>query len=360
MKLTPTQAQEDHSDIMVEDRFCADFSEPGTGKTLTALLAAKKAGLRNLLIIVPTIVREQWAQQAADMFNPDQIQVLKTGKDKIDLAKARILIVTYGIAKRKEMHVQLCNWQAMGVILDEAHALKGLDTQATKAVYGAAKGLPGIIDGAQYVWPLTGTPIRRYPDDLYPMLRALFPRSMAKPGKHKANLSYDDFLNRFCVVEKRRFGNMRFPTSVITGAKNLEKLKDITDSISVKRYLVEMASELPPVTFGTLNVPMDEKAILSALLEDDEDTYRELLNSKASFDDKLKSMLASIEGEQPDTFLATVRAEIGRQKATDKSLIQYIVDLDDPVTLAGFTATAFDIETESAGFVAARARFLGL
>lgn len=36
------------------------------------------------------------------------------------------------------------------------------------------------------------------------------------------------------------------------------------------------------------------------------------------------------------------------------------LDLDDAVALAGFAASAFDVEGEAPGFVAAQLRFLGL
>lgn len=325
MRLTPTPTQLAHAEQMASAGIMLDRSEPGTGKTLTSLLAAKLSDLPGtvnfrLLIVVPTIVREQWAVEAADMFPKAEIKVVKTGRDH-DFSGASIVIVTYGIAKAGKMHAALRAWKAKLVILDEAHALKNRLSLVTRKVLGDGDQ-QGLIGHALFVWPLTGTPVRRYPDDLYPLFARLWPHQIKVPGKRWV-MSYDQFTDMYCTTEMRKFGGMHQAMRVITGARNEAKLALKIKDISVKRLLSDMARELPPVTYSVLNIPVDEKPLADALRKD---AIAAGLEADQSLDEWLKDLL-----EAGDTFLATVRNELAKQKSQSKELIRYILDLDDPV-----------------------------
>jgi SNF2 family DNA or RNA helicase len=332
--------------MMAELGFFLDRSEPGTGKTLTSLTAARIVRdkgpytRQRILIVVPTIVREQWYKEARGMFPDSSIQVIKTGKDRVE-DSADIIIVTYGIAKSTATHIRLVEWQAEIVIFDEAHALKNISAVVTKKMYGNATS-EGVIKHAKWVWPLTGTPIRRWPDDLYPMFSALFSEHMKQMGK-RWKMTHRDFIRNFCETELRKYGGMRVAQEMIVGAKNVPQLTNMLEAVSVKRYLRDMASELPAVTYSTLNVPVDEGALIGALLKDEPglmDFYR---NDDSELNDKLKALLAEgIDGSKPETYLATVRAELARQKATSPEFLTYLRDLDEPVIVFAWHVDAIE------------------
>ncbi|CAH1755679.1 7416_t:CDS:10 [Entrophospora sp. SA101] len=102
----------------------AIFSEMRTGKTPTALMTFRQWPVNKLLIIVPSILQQQW--QKSDTFKIDSLRFKK-------------------LKKRKEVNSLYC------VIIDEAHFLRNHQSQQSKSIY-TLKDVP-------YKMALTGTPV---------------------------------------------------------------------------------------------------------------------------------------------------------------------------------------------------------
>ena len=340
-KLEPTPLQLRHATEMAEATFMLDRSDPGAGKTLTAIAALYMRSQTyyeymspKALIIVPTIVRDQWATQIADWFPHSSIHVPKNGKD-LPEAHVDIIVTTYGLCRQAKMRMALTNWRPRQIILDECHNLKNHAGKTTQAILGQRR-LPGIATGADWLLGLSGTLVRRYPDDVFPIVQYGAPQLLRKPGSRYA-MTYDDFVREFCVTERRQFGGMRSEQTMVTGAKNTKALAKILGEVSVYRSLEEMAGELPETTYGTLNVPLNDKPILAALLKDEPELYEAMsAASDVSLDERLKDLLRVSEDRDNETFMPTVRNVIGQQKARDPDLIRYIQDLDRPVVIFGW------------------------
>jgi len=169
--MTPLPTQIEDADFLVRQRRACLFSEPGTGKTLTALEAWNKVGGR-LVVVAPPIALGMWAKNIEDHCGK-RVQRIKSGKDKID-DKADAFVMSYAMAGKFFLQPNV-------LVLDEADALKTLSSERTKAVFGVrCKITQCLAYGVPYVWFLTGTPIRRYADDLYPVLQALWPDHLQK------------------------------------------------------------------------------------------------------------------------------------------------------------------------------------
>lgn len=252
MPLTPLPTQVADADFLVRRKRACLFSEPGTGKTLTALEAWKKVGGR-LVVVAPPIALRMWQTTIADHCGVN-VQRIKTGKDKID-PSADAYVLSYSLAGKFDLDADV-------LVLDEADALKTLNSERTKAVFGRNCGMTDCMAaGVEYVWFLTGTPIRRYADDLYPVLRALFRDDMAKG---LGITSIEGFRQRFCVSQMRRFHPRQPATWTVIGNRNEDELREFIygNDIAVRRTIHDVAAYMPPLTVRTVTVDFENSAEL--------------------------------------------------------------------------------------------------
>ena len=129
--------------------------EPGLGKTAQALMAAEVAEAFPLLVVVPNVVKMNWAREV-DKWIPGRRSTVVHG-DGTDIdAFSDVFIVNYDILDR---HVGwLSKFDFRGMVVDEAHFIKNRESQRSKMVQAVAKTIR-----ARLVHPLlialTGTPL---------------------------------------------------------------------------------------------------------------------------------------------------------------------------------------------------------
>ena len=245
--LTPLPTQVEDADFLVRQRRACLFSEPGTGKTLTALEAWKKVGGR-LVVVAPPIALGMWAKNIATHCGVN-VQRIKSSKDKIDAA-AEAYVMSYSMAGKFALRPDV-------LVLDEADALKTLSSERTKAIFGARCKMDDCLAmNVPYVWFLTGTPIRRYADDLYPVLQALWPDLLKK---YFGVSSLSGFQQHFCVTQMRRFHPRQPMKATVIGNKNEDQLRDFIykNKIAVRRTMADVAAFMPPLTIRTVTVDFD-------------------------------------------------------------------------------------------------------
>lgn len=138
--------------------------EVGLGKTIEAgiLLSQKWAERkRKLLIIVPSNLRKQWAQELQEkFFLPSMIletksfnDYLKTGNLNPFIQDAAIVICSYHFARAKGPYLRQINWDL--VTIDEAHRLRNVYKPANRianAIKDAVAHAPKVL--------LTATPLQ--------------------------------------------------------------------------------------------------------------------------------------------------------------------------------------------------------
>ena len=136
------------------------------------------------------------------------------------------------------------------VILDEVHFLKTRDSKRTQAVFGEkCDGVGGLIEKAEVVYAITGTPTPNNPSEIWTIARALFPKSIQRRGEP---MNFWQFVARFCETRNNDFGIQ------ITGGKNLESLRKSLSPFVLRRKKEQVLKDLPPIRFETL--PLDAKA----------------------------------------------------------------------------------------------------
>ncbi|MFE6963594.1 DEAD/DEAH box helicase [Agromyces sp. NPDC057679] len=149
-------AREGHRAFLLAD-------EPGLGKTAQSVLAASVANAYPLLAVVPNVVKMNWAREVERWTPHRRATVIHGDGDTLD-AFADVVIVNYDVLDRHMAWLSTLGFR--GMVVDEAHFIKNLQSQRSKNVLALAerirKSTPG---GNPLLLALTGTPLINDVDD---------------------------------------------------------------------------------------------------------------------------------------------------------------------------------------------------
>lgn len=169
------------------------FDEPGTGKTISALLGlvereAQGKPVLPIVVVSPASVVDPWvAAMQAWVPGWRTIAWRGTPAQRRELpGTADVYVVSYDTARNDAgtgaaRENPLLTVKARSLVVDEAHLIKTHTTQRSKAVRRLAKGA--------HVVGLTGTPITHHPANLWPSLEVLAPG--AQPSRER-------WVKRYC------------------------------------------------------------------------------------------------------------------------------------------------------------------
>ncbi|ONI70090.1 helicase [Kribbella sp. ALI-6-A] len=129
--------------------------EPGLGKTAQALLAAQAANAYPLLVVVPNVVKTNWAREA-ELWTPKRkATVIQGDGDSID-GFADIVVVNYEVLDR---HVGwLGDLGFRGMVVDEAHFIKNKKSHRSRNVLHLSERIRSRT-ARPLLMALTGTPL---------------------------------------------------------------------------------------------------------------------------------------------------------------------------------------------------------
>ncbi|MFC6152630.1 DEAD/DEAH box helicase [Nocardioides yefusunii] len=129
--------------------------EPGLGKTAQSLVAADAADAFPLLVVVPNVVKTNWAREAAHWL-PRRRSTVITG-DGHDLdGFADIVIVNYEVLDRHA--AWMADFGFRGMVVDEAHFIKNRKSQRSQLVQKIAERIRER-QVSPLLMALTGTPL---------------------------------------------------------------------------------------------------------------------------------------------------------------------------------------------------------
>jgi hypothetical protein len=129
--------------------------EPGLGKTAQALLAAQAAQAYPLLVVVPNVVKTNWAREAARWTPRHAATVIQGDGETVD-GFADIVIVNYEVLDR---HIGwLGNLGFRGMVVDEAHFIKNKTSQRSQHVLEISERIRNR-NARPLLMALTGTPL---------------------------------------------------------------------------------------------------------------------------------------------------------------------------------------------------------
>jgi len=129
--------------------------EPGLGKTAEALLAAEAANAYPLLVVVPNVVKTNWAREAARWTPRHPATVVQGDGDAVD-GFADIVVLNYEVLDR---HMGwLSDFRFRGMVVDEAHFIKNKTSQRSQHVLALSDRIRSRTD-RPLLMALTGTPL---------------------------------------------------------------------------------------------------------------------------------------------------------------------------------------------------------
>jgi len=129
--------------------------EPGLGKTAEALLAAEAANAYPLLAVVPSVVKTNWAREAA-RWTPHRPTTVVQGDGEAVDGFADIVVLNYEVLDR---HMGwLSDFDFRGMVVDEAHFIKNKASQRSQRVLALSDRIRSRAD-RPLLMALTGTPL---------------------------------------------------------------------------------------------------------------------------------------------------------------------------------------------------------
>jgi len=135
--------------------------EPGLGKTAQALLAAEAADAYPLLVVVPNVVKTNWARESG-LWTPHRSATVIHGNGETIDGFADIVVVNYEVLDR---HVGwLGDFGFRGMVVDEAHFIKNKSSQRSQHVLELSERIRSRT-ARPLLMALTGTPLINDIDD---------------------------------------------------------------------------------------------------------------------------------------------------------------------------------------------------
>ena len=223
--------------------------ECGLGKTIQTLATILIKDSKKNLIICPSTVKRQWAEEIEKWTGSKKITVIQGTKIKRDAQWKKhnsYYIMNFEQLRVDISEIKKIEWDT--IVVDEATRISNSRTAQSKLVKTIK---------AKHRIALTGTPLNNSVNDLWNILDFCSPNILG---------TYWQFCEKYCI--KDRFGS-------VTGYKNMSKLKEVIQHIMIRRLKSDVLKELPDKTYENIYIEFtkDEEKIYKAVKED---IYNEL------------------------------------------------------------------------------------
>jgi hypothetical protein len=262
--------------------------EPGLGKTAQALLAADAARAFPLLVVVPNVVKTNWAREVERWIPGRSATVVHGDGEGVD-AFSDVVIVNYEILDR---HVGwLSRFGFKGMVVDEAHFIKNLKSERSKHVMALSKAIRATSPNALFI-ALTGTPLINSIEDF----RAIW-----------------QFLG--WIDDKKPLPELmaRLEETGLTPADPgffAEARRAVVDMGIVRRKKVDVAADIPARRIADIPVELDD------------DLGRSIRDAEAALTARLLDRFQRLRGIRPDAgdedlIRAVAHAELEESKGSN-------------------------------------------
>ncbi|MBI5160391.1 MAG: DEAD/DEAH box helicase [Micrococcales bacterium] len=309
--------------------------EPGLGKTAQALVSAFVTASYPLLVVVPNVVKMNWAREVEKWTPQRSVTVVHGDGEDLD-AFADIVVVNYEVLDR---HVAWLGRRGFkGMIVDEAHFIKNRDSQRSRNVQTLSRSIRAAHPRALMI-ALTGTPLINQIEDFRMIWQYLGWIDEKKPLAELMHRLEETELN---PGDPGFFGAAR---------------KAVVDMGIVRRKKADVASDIPARRIADIPVELDgeegrsireaERALVTRLLE----RYRRVSVSRPEMAPaEVIRLVAHAELEEnrsqggegaPGDNVFTMVRRIGQAKATPAA--DYTVNLARNVGKVVFFAKHIDV-----------------
>jgi SNF2 family DNA or RNA helicase len=238
--LQPYKYQRDDVELLKRPEYakCILGHQMRVGKTIEVLMLARDLGLENILVVCPKSVVPVWPYEAERWF----------GKEFAD----RFVVMNYEKLLRDDIFALLTQTKWDLIVYDEAHKLKNPKAKRTKAAVSVAARSKRLLLAS-------GTIQQNGPQDLFSPFHMIDPVTFPK---------YIPFINEYCI--QTRLPKYPFPT-IIVGAKNKEKLAAELSKRMIRRRLIDVQPDLPPIlSIETIPIELGDEQLLKYMQMEEE------------------------------------------------------------------------------------------
>lgn len=270
--------------------------EPGLGKTAQSVLAASVAGAYPLLAVVPNVVKMNWAREVERWTPHRRATVIHGDGDTLD-AFADVVVVNYDVLDRHMAWLSTLGFK--GMVVDEAHFIKNLQSQRSKNVLALADRIRRAAPGGDpLLLALTGTPLINDVDDFRAIWKFL--------GWIEGDKPSPELLGKL-----EETGLTPAEPGFYSAAR-----RAVIDLGIVRRRKVDVAADLPAKRIADLPVELDDELGRSVRAAE-----RELGNRLAgrfrALVEARHLRIGDLDEDQRDQFIrAVASAELEESKAT--------------------------------------------
>ena len=290
-ELMPHQAQvvaataDGHRTFLLAD-------EPGLGKTAQALLAARAADAYPLLVVVPNVVKTNWAHEVG-LWTPTRRSTVVHGDgDRMD-GFADVVIVNYELLDR---HVGwLGDLGFRGMVVDEAHFIKNKSSQRSQHVLALSERIRARV-ARPLLMALTGTPLINDIEDFHAIWEFL---GWIDDKKPLAKL----------MDKLEETGLTPADPGFYPAAR-----QSVVDQGIVRRRKVDVAADIPARRIADLPVELDD-AVGRSIRDAERELARRLVER---YDKALETRTAGVTVDGIDTELVRSVAKWEREDSSDE------------------------------------------
>jgi SWI/SNF-related matrix-associated actin-dependent regulator 1 of chromatin subfamily A len=281
----------------------------GLGKTTSTIIAALETGVKKILIICPASLKINWQREIENY--TDRSVYIAEGKNFSQ--EHDFIIVNYDILKnfydlkdKEKSEIYKSNFDL--IIIDEAHYVQNGQAQRTKLVNSFVKSVDKL-------WLLTGTPMTSRPMNYFNLL-SLIESPVAQ--------NWMAYAIRYCQGYQFKAGNRKVWN--VTGASNLEELRDRTSRQVLRRLKTEVL-DLPDKIISPVYLRLKSK-LYEGLMGEYYDWYENKTDESSSLTVQFSKLMK-------------VRQVIAEEKINDTiELVQNIIDQGKKVIIfTNFTNT---------------------
>jgi SNF2 family DNA or RNA helicase len=224
--------------FLIRRRFALLADDMGLGKTPQAIAASDAIEAHRILVICPGLLCRMWAEELP-RWRRVPVTVTRIATSRAPIPAEGAVVLSYDMAVQPGILEQLLSFSWQLLICDEAHFLKGHDTQRTRAVLGkSCDGVDAIAGSCDRAWFLTGTPICNHPGDLFPIMRLCGAWSSG----------YGRFLSSFCYYSD----HPRYGLRIKPECRDTDSLKSLLRPMMLRRLKNEVEHQLPSLTISEL------------------------------------------------------------------------------------------------------------
>jgi hypothetical protein len=262
--------------------------EPGLGKTAQALLAAEAANAYPLLVVVPSVVKTNWAREAA-RWTPHRPATVVQGDGETADGFADIVVLNYEVLDR---HVGwLGDFGFRGMVVDEAHFIKNKTSQRSQHVLALSDRIRSRT-ARPLLMALTGTPLINDIEDFRAIWQFLGWIDDSKPLGELADVLEDTGLT---PADRGFYAAAR---------------QCVIDLGIVRRRKLDVAADIPALRIADLPVELDGRAGRSIRAAERDLASRMVARYETALANRSSGVGVGVEGIDYDLVRRVARSEL--------------------------------------------------